>query len=224
MEHSIRITPQCSNHKEIILPVCVPRAGRKHWRARLYWCANHSEPEGMPDKSPREITAEVLVPDSWFQLLLPKSRATACAPIPIDVTFTTAWHSDSPSSSPRLFGSSTVSPWCNLRGHCPSTRPGNSEVLDSRTSGQHDAAPRPSTMPHLASAWNVHISFVANSHCGRSCDRDASLIAADLYVVRRFSSNAPRGSAKRIPGDASDRLLLSKPKLLTAKLRLNHLV
>ena len=87
--------------------------------------------------------------------------------------------------------SSTVSTWCNLRGHCPSTRPGNSEVLVSQTSRHHEAFPcridlyasRPSTMPHLASAWNVQSpSLQMPTLVGRATDSPVSLLMTSLSL------------------------------------------
>ena len=140
------------------------------------------------------------VPDSRFQFCSQVSCHRLCTRSRRTLTL--------PSSTPRLLvsstrtsrdgglpstrqRSSTVSTWCNLRGHCPSTRPGNSEVLVSQTSRHHEAFPcridlyasRPSTMPHLASAWNVQSpSLQMPTLVGRATDSPVSLLMTSLSL------------------------------------------
>ena len=160
--------------------------------ARLYWCANHSEPQRMPDKSPKEITAVVLVPDSWFRFcprsLVPphaqpltwpsRSRSTLraqhhdCLRRRREPQEVVACHQSGSARRPSRLGATcvvTVRPHVQETHRCSLTPPDNTTRLPDH--------PR-------CLIWRLcverAISFVADAHCGRSCERDASLIAADL--------------------------------------------
>ena len=93
----------------------------------------------------------------------------------------------------------------------------------AQTSRQHVAfscriepsTSKASTMPHPASAWNVQSPLLQMPSLVCFATSNASF-SADQYFPRRFSSHSPpHGSSERVPGDATDGPLLSKPSCRT---------